>query len=57
MQNARMDESQAGIKPARRNINILRYAVDTTPYGNKWRGAKETLDEGEREEWKSWLKI
>ena len=30
MQNARMDESQAGIKPARRNINILRYADNTT---------------------------
>ena len=30
MQNARMDESQAGIKIARRNINHLRYADDTT---------------------------
>ena len=30
MQNARMDESQAGIKIARRNINNLRYADDTT---------------------------
>ena len=28
--NARLDESQAGIKPARRNINNLRYAEDTT---------------------------
>ena len=28
--NARMDESQAGIKIARRNINNLRYADDTT---------------------------
>ena len=30
MQNSRLDESQAGIKTARRNINILRYADDTT---------------------------
>ena len=30
MRNARQDESQAGIKIARRNINNLRYADDTT---------------------------
>ena len=30
MQNARLDEAQAGIKVARRNINNLRYADDTT---------------------------
>ena len=30
MQNAGVDESQAGIKIARRNINNLRYAGDTT---------------------------
>ena len=30
MQNASMDEAQAGIKIARRNINSLRYANDTT---------------------------
>ena len=30
MQNAELDESQAGIKIARRNINNLRYADDTT---------------------------
>ena len=30
MQNAVLDESQAGIKIARRNINNLRYADDTT---------------------------
>ena len=29
MRNARMDEAQAGIKIARRNINSLRYADDT----------------------------
>ena len=30
MRNARLDESQAGIKIAGRNINDLRYADDTT---------------------------
>ena len=30
MQNARLDEAQAGIKIAGRNINNLRYANDTT---------------------------
>ena len=30
MQNARLDETQAGIKTAGRNINNLKYANDTT---------------------------
>ena len=30
MQNARLDEAQAGIKIAGRNLNNLRYAGDTT---------------------------
>ena len=30
MQHARLDEAQAGIKIARRNINNLRYTDDTT---------------------------
>ena len=30
MQNAGLDEAQAGIKIARRNLNNLRYADDTT---------------------------
>ena len=30
MQNARLDETQAGIKSVRRNINSLRYVDDTT---------------------------
>ena len=30
MRNARLDEAQAGIKTARRNINDLRYPDDTT---------------------------
>ena len=39
---------------ARRNINKLRYADDTT--SREWRKTKESLDESERGEWKSWLK-
>ena len=30
MQNARLDEAEAGIKVSRRNINNLRYTDDTT---------------------------
>ena len=30
MRNTRLDDAQAGIKTARRNINNLRYADDTT---------------------------
>ena len=45
MQNARWDEVQAGIKLARRNINKLSYADDTTLNGRKWRETKEPLDE------------
>ena len=58
MRNAGLEEAQAGIKIARRNINNLRYADDTTlTYGRKWRGTKKPLDEGERGEWKNWLKL
>ena len=46
MQNARLYESQAGIKIARRNINNLRYAADTTKW-QKLRGTKEPLDDDE----------
>ena len=35
MRNAGLEEAQAGIKIARRNINNLRYADDTPPYGRK----------------------
>ena len=57
MRNAGLEETQAGIKIARRNINNLRYADDTNhSKGRKLRGTTEVLDEGERGEWKSWLK-
>ena len=41
MWNAGLDESQAEIKIAGRNINNLRYVDDTTLNGRKWRGIKE----------------
>ena len=47
MRNTGLDEAQAGIKIARRNINNLRYADDTTLNGRKQR-TKEPLDESER---------
>ena len=50
MRNAGLEEAQAGIKIAGRNINNLRYADDTTPYGRKLRRTKEPLDESERGE-------
>ena len=56
MRNAGLEEAQAGIKIAGRNISNLRYADDTTLMGRKWRRTKEPLDESERGEWKSWLK-
>ena len=43
MWNARMVEAQAGIKIARRNIDIFRYADDTTN-GREQKGTKETLE-------------
>ena len=48
MQNARLEEAQAGIKIAGRNINNLRYADDTTL--RKKQRTKEPLDENERVE-------
>ena len=48
MQNARLEETQARIKIAGRNINNLRCTDDTTLYGRKQRGIKEPLDENER---------
>ena len=47
MRNARLEESQAGIKIAGRNINNLRYADDTTLWQKV---TKEPLDESERGE-------
>ena len=46
MSNAGLEEAQAGMKIARRNINNLRYA-DNTTHGRKQRRTKEPLDESE----------
>ena len=57
MWKAKLDESQAGIKIARRNINNLRYANNTTLMAENKEEPKEPLNEGEKGEWKSWLEI
>ena len=54
MRNAGLEEAQAGIKIAGRNINNLRYVDDTTPMAES--EELESLDESERGEWKSWHK-
>ena len=57
MQNVKLDEAQAGIQIARRNISNLKYANDITLMAkNEERLTKESLDEGESGERKSWLK-
>ena len=55
MWNTGLDESQAGIKIARRNINNLRYADDTTLMAESEEELKSLLMKV-KEEWKSWLK-
>ena len=58
MRNAGLEESQAGIKIARRNIKNHRYAGDTTlNKGRKRRGTKDSLDESEKRSEKSGLKL
>ena len=55
MQNARLDEAQAEIKIAKRNIYNLRYTDDTTLMAES-EGELESRDENKREEWKIWFK-
>ena len=55
MRNAELDEAQAGIKIARRNINNLRYADDTTLTGES-EELKSLSMKVKRGEWKCWLK-
>ena len=57
MQNARLDEAQAGIKIDGRNINNLRYADDTTLKAESEEELKSLLMKSERVEWKRWFKI
>ena len=54
MLNAGLDESQAGIKIVRRNINNLRYADDTTLMAES--EELKSLLIKVRGEWKSWRK-
>ena len=55
MQNARLDEAQAGIKIARRNINNPRYADDTTLMAESEEELKSLLMKVKRGALKSWL--
>ena len=50
MRNAGLEETQAGIKIARRNTNNLRYADDTTLMAESEEELKKPLDESESEE-------
>ena len=56
MRNARLDEAQAGIKIARRNINYLRYADDTTLIAESEEELKSLLMKVKEESGKNWLK-
>ena len=57
MQNAGLDEAQAGIKIARRNINNLRYADDTTIMAESKEGLKSLLMKVKEESEKAGLKL
>ena len=56
MRHAGLEEAQAGIKIARRNINNLRYADDTTLMAESEEELKSLLMEVKEESKKSWLK-
>ena len=57
MQNARLDEAQAGIKIAGRNINKLRYADDTTLMAESEEELKSLLMKVKEESEKVGLKL
>ena len=57
MQNARMEEAQAGIKVAGRNINNLRYADDTTLMAESKEELKSFLMKVKEESEKVGLKL
>ena len=56
MRNARLDEAQAGINIAERNINKLRYAGDTTRMAQSKEELKSLLMKVKEESEKNWLK-
>ena len=57
MRNARLEEAQAGIKIARRNINHLRYADDTTLMAESEEKLKSLLMKVKEESEKVGLKL
>ena len=57
MQNARLDDSQAGIKIAGRNINNLRYADDTTLMAETEEDLRSLLMKVKEESEKACLKL
>ena len=57
MRNAGLDEAQAGIKIARRNINNLRYADDTTLMAESKEELKSLLMKVKEESEKACLKL
>ena len=57
MQNARLDEAQAGIKIARRNINNLRYTDDTILITESKEELKNLLMKVKEESEKAGLKL
>ena len=57
MQNARLDESKAGIKIAWRNINNIRYADDTTLMAERKEELKSRLMKVKEENEKTGLKL
>ena len=57
MQNARLDEAQAGIKTARRNSNNLRYADDTTLMAESEEELKRLLTKVKEESEKAGFKL
>ena len=57
MRNTRLDESQAGIKIAKRNINNLRYTDDTTLMAESKEELKSLLMKVKEESGKTGLKL
>ena len=57
MRNAGLEEAQAGIKIARRNINNLRYADDTTLMAESEEELKSLLTQVKEESAKAGLKL
>ena len=57
MQNARLDEAQAGIKIAKKKINNLRYADDTTLMAESEKELKSLLMKVKEESEKASLKV